>query len=269
MKTKILTLFSLLVPLLVNTAGAATIDVAVTNDVFTPEDIVIQKGDTVRWTNTEGTHNVIAQNGSFASFSDGNPQPPGWVHEVTFTEAAVHIYRCEPHSSTNFLFGMVGSVTVGDGGGDDDDDDDDGFLVNFGITGSWANLATLGQGWLFEILPGLDPPLMVAYNFTYPPLLVQKGGDPEFFGNQMWLVGAAEIVGNTVTVMADRPFGGAFDDPLPPFFPVESYATFIFTFSGCFDAMVEYDIPSKNLTGEYPIERITPDVMCEDLAAQP
>ncbi len=267
MKTKILTLFSLLVPLLVNTAGAATVEVTVTNDVFTPEDIVIQKGDTVRWTNQEGTHNVVAQDNSF--LASGAPLGPGWVHEVTFTEAAVHIYRCEPHSSTNFLFGMVGSVTVGDGGGDDDDDDDDdGFLVNFGITGSWANLATLGQGWLFEILPALDPPLMVAYNFTYPPLLVQKG-DPEFFGNQMWLVGAAEIVGNTVTVMADRPIAGAFDDPLPPFFPDESYATFIFTFFDCFNAMVSYDIPSKNLTGEYLIERITPDVLCEELAAQP
>jgi len=32
---------------------------------------------------------------------------------------------------------------------------------------------------------------------------------------------------------------------------------------------VSYDIPSKNLTGEYLIERITPDVLCEELAAQP
>ena len=48
---------------------------------------------------------------------------------------------------------MSGVINVA-GGGDDDDDDDDDFDINFGITGSWANLLTLGQGWLFEVIPG-------------------------------------------------------------------------------------------------------------------
>ena len=85
----------------------------------------------------------------------------------------------------------------------------------------------------------------------------------------MWLVGANIIVGNQVTIMADRPFAGIFDDPTPPIIDDVPYATFIFTFFDCFNGMVEYDIPSKNLTGEYAIERITPDVLCEELAAQP
>ncbi len=158
-----------------------------------------------------------------------------------------------------------------DDGDDDDDDDDDSdpFPINYGHSGSWAHLATLGQGWLFEIIPGFNPPVLVAYNFTYPLAGVVKGGDPVFSGNQMWLVGAGEINVDTATIMSDRPIAGVFDDPAPPFFPAMPYATFVFTFFDCINAMVSYDIPSKNLKGEYPIERITPDVLCEELAAQP
>jgi len=248
--------------------GGVTHDVTVFSSFFQPSNVFIKAGDTVRWTYGGGLpHNVIADD---LAFTSGDIDPNPWEYSFTFTEADVgaNPYYCTQHGSPGG-FGMSGNVSVA-GAGDDDDDDDDGFLVNFGIGGSWANLLTLGQGWLFEVIPGFDPPVMVAYNFTYPPLLVQKGGEPEFFGNQMWLVGAAEIVGNQVTVMADRPFGGAFDSAAPaPIIDDEPYATFIFTFFDCFNALVEYDIPSKALTGEYEIERITPDVMCEDLAAQP
>ena len=241
-------------------------DVTVQNVRFTPANLDINTGDTVRWTNTAGFHSTSADDGTW----NFGPQGVGWTFSFTFSEehAGANPYYCSIHGEPGG-FGMSGVINVVSGGGDDDDDDDDDFLVNYGIIGSWANFLTLGQGWLFEIIPGFDPAVMVAYNFTYPPLLVQKGGDPEFFGNQMWLVGAGEIQGNMVTIMADRPIAGAFDDPLPPFFPAVPYATFIFTFLDCFNAMVSYDIPSKNLIGEYPIERITPDVMCEDLAAQP
>ena len=234
-------------------------DVTVSSNVFTPANLNVNAGDTVRWTITGGSHNVDADDGSFRS----GPVGSGWdPYSFTFTEqhAGANLYHCDAHGFPGGG-GMSGVINVAAGGG---------FLVNFGIGGSWANLLTLGQGWLFEIIPGFDPPVMVAYNFTYPPApVVEKGGDPEFFGNQMWLVGAAAIDGDTITVMADRPFGGVFDDPTEPIITDEPYAIFIFTFFDCFNALVAYDIPSKALTGEYEIERITPDVMCEDLAAQP
>ncbi len=85
-------------------------DVAVTNNVFTPENITINVGDTVRWTNLEGLHNVegqVAEHGE-------NPEPfgngigVGWVYEFVFTIPGFYTYDCDPHQ----FLGMIGTVTV-------------------------------------------------------------------------------------------------------------------------------------------------------------
>jgi len=87
------------------------IEVTASNNIFTPSSISIEVGDTVRWTNIEGTHNV---NGSFAtfpsnpeSFLSGSPAA-GWVFEHVFTSAGSYDYRCDLH----FSIGMIGDITV-------------------------------------------------------------------------------------------------------------------------------------------------------------
>lgn len=103
--------------LYINTAQSTTHDVVVSSNIFTPNSLVIEAGDTVRWTNTGGEHNVRASNGSFRCAqgcddrddgNDGNPSPALWSFEITFHTIGTTSYFCEPHIG----FGMQGSITV-------------------------------------------------------------------------------------------------------------------------------------------------------------
>jgi plastocyanin len=87
--------------------------VGVTNNVFTPADITINLGDTVIWTNTEGTHNV---NGTKDIYPDnpesfGNDIGVGWTFSHVFTIPGDYSYQCDLHVA----FGMTGKITVMEG----------------------------------------------------------------------------------------------------------------------------------------------------------
>lgn len=72
---------------------------------FTPQQITIKAGDTVRWTNREKRqyHSVWFE-------QQGDPEPdyffPGESYQRTFEQAGVFPYRCGPHPK------MTGTVTV-------------------------------------------------------------------------------------------------------------------------------------------------------------
>ena len=90
-------------------------EVIVSSNIFTPSNLVIEAGDTVRWRNIGGGHNVFAADGSFrcaqgceAEGGDGDPSTELWISEVTFREPGIISYICQPHIS----FGMQGSITV-------------------------------------------------------------------------------------------------------------------------------------------------------------
>ncbi|MHC4109097.1 MAG: hypothetical protein ACYSTY_13540 [Planctomycetota bacterium] len=103
-------------------ARADTVDVSVGpggDFVFSPEDIVVDVGDTVRWTWDSEGHNVGSglPGDPTPFFLSGPPAPAGTVFEVLFDQAfldanpvldSVYDYHCHPHGD----FGMVGSVTV-------------------------------------------------------------------------------------------------------------------------------------------------------------
>lgn len=240
---------------LAGSAGAETVDVSVINFEFVPPDVTIQEGDTVRWTNAEGAHNVVAQNGSFPG--SGLVQSGAWVHEVTFTEEAVHVYRCVPHSSDGFLFGMIGSVTVEKG-----DPDVNPFVINFGITGSWFDPTQNGQGFSLEVVPAAG--VLAAYWFTFPPagLVKDSARDPaKGLPNQMWLQGSGPISGDTATVTFQRPVGGTLDTPGGV--ERDDWGTATFVFSDCNTGLVTYQSDVDDISGTVPIQRITADVQCE------
>ncbi len=100
-----------------------TIDVTVSSNVFTPSNITINVGDTVRWTNIGGTHNVNGTSATYPSnpdfFGNGPAAGPGWVYTFVFNTSGFYNYQCDPHVSS----GMTGTITVEI---EDDDDDGDG-----------------------------------------------------------------------------------------------------------------------------------------------
>src|SRR6185369_6459374 len=83
---------------------AATFNVTVLNNHFSPPTLTIHRGDSVTWTNNAGTHNVDEDN---AYFFSGAPAS-GWTYSFEFDTIGTFNYHCDVHGS----MGMTGSITV-------------------------------------------------------------------------------------------------------------------------------------------------------------
>jgi len=101
-------------------ARAAVVDVQAggSNMVFTPSTVTIQAGDSVRFTNAGGTHNVTADDGSFRCAAgcdgqggDGSISGNLWSATVAFPRAGTYLYHCEEHGGAGGV-GMSGRVIV-------------------------------------------------------------------------------------------------------------------------------------------------------------
>ncbi len=222
--------------------------VIVRDDLFDPEVVEIENGDTVTWMTWEenqNMHNVLADDDSFTS---GAPAPHPWQFSHTFNTGDAEIfYHCVVHGGPGGV-GESGVVVVGDGIVEP-------FSINYGISGSWYSVLTDGQGFSIEVVPLQN--LLVIYWFTYQVVKTDKGD----IATQMWLQGAGEINGGSATVPLQRPTGGIFDDPQAPTF--ESWGSATFTFDSCSHGTVDYASDVDNVSGTIEITRITPDVQCE------
>ncbi len=97
-------------------SGSQTFDVSVNDDFFSPQDLTVALGDTVRWSNTTGNfHNVASctpvqvdcsDQTAAESFTSGLPDGI-WELDHTFSQPGSNPYVCEPHAAF-----MRGSVTV-------------------------------------------------------------------------------------------------------------------------------------------------------------
>jgi plastocyanin len=94
-------------------AGAATHNVTVRDFVYDPADLTIEVGDTVVWTNTQGSHNVRSDT---LAFNSGAVRSGNWTFQHTFASAGDFRYHCTLHGSAGG-FGMSGVVRVTGGGG--------------------------------------------------------------------------------------------------------------------------------------------------------
>lgn len=88
---------------------------------YAPQDLVIEVGDIVTWTNVGGSHNVYGELDEYPNnpegFSNGvNPIQDPWTWPYTFTIPGIYEYKCtgsfngQFHSTTQF-----GTITVLDG----------------------------------------------------------------------------------------------------------------------------------------------------------
>jgi plastocyanin len=96
--------------------GGQTHTVTVGNNFFSPVDLVVEVGDTVRWTNVTGIHhNVVAcETGQLGcggevadEFFDSGPPDTFWVYAHTFKSPGSNPYICQPHATH-----MAGRITV-------------------------------------------------------------------------------------------------------------------------------------------------------------
>lgn len=79
---------------------------------FIPADITIQQGQTIRWSNPSGVHNVNGSQDVYPNnpegFYSGAATAGPWTFDHTFNIPGVYTYQCDPHLN----LGMVGTVTV-------------------------------------------------------------------------------------------------------------------------------------------------------------
>ena len=84
--------------------------VVVDNNFFSPQNLTVNVGDTVTWTNNSGHHNVngtqVTFPGNPASFTSG-AAGMAWTYQFVFAVAGVYDYQCDPHAPS-----MAGTITV-------------------------------------------------------------------------------------------------------------------------------------------------------------
>jgi plastocyanin len=91
------------------------------NAKFTPASVTITAGETVHWHNSDGTHNVVFDDGSFKGGGDPITHAPAdtrWDAQFTFNSAGTFRFFCENHGDKNGV-GMSGKVIVQAAGGGD------------------------------------------------------------------------------------------------------------------------------------------------------
>ena len=102
-------------------AQAATfiVNVGGATQVFSPKTLTIHVGDTVKFVNQGGVHNVVADDGSFRCArgcdgdgrgGNGGASSANWVVSLIFSQAGSVGYFCETHGMPGG--GMFGTINV-------------------------------------------------------------------------------------------------------------------------------------------------------------
>lgn len=228
--------------------------VQVNDNSFSPSQLTIQAGDTVRWTNAAGgnPHDVTADDFSFASTTASQ-----FTFDMTFNDPGAVPYHCTVHGAPGV--GMTGTINVEGGGGGS-------FNINAGLNDSWFNPATAGQGFFITVFPDITS-IFLAW-FTYDtqrpdPSVTANLGEP----GHRWLTAFGEYAGDTATLDVELTEGGVFNSSQPPVMQ-SADGTIVLECASCTDCMITYDITSAGVQGEIPIERIALDNVpaCEALA---
>ena len=155
------------------------------------------------------------------------------------------------------------------------------FVINPGLNDAWYNPATDGQGIFIIVYP--DVPLLFLAWFTYetgaPPdgalASLQRATDPHAALTAMlgdddhrWLTAAGSYEGNRALLDLVITRGGVFDSSEP----VERSfdGTIEVVFEDCMKGVVKYNIPSIDIQGEVPIQRVANDnvPICEAFNSQ-
>lgn len=225
-------------------AAAATHEVQVISFRFEPETLVVQPGDTVRWRNLGGDHNVVADD---ESFTNGPPSSGNWTYSRVFDLAGEYGYYCQPHGGPGGA-GMAGKIVVQGG------TPPPTFAINYGIGGTWYNPATSGQGFLLEVVPSANA-LALGW-FTWGTTA----------GQHDWVSAFGPISGDSATVTLQRSTGGRFNDPTP--IASSNVGTATFRFTSCTEGTVTFTRTDTGTSGTIAIQRLTPTpAACTQAAA--
>jgi plastocyanin len=98
----------LLVLALQASASAATVNISMTNNVFTPKTATVAQGNTALWTNTVSTAHTTTSDTTMPIAWDSGALSINQTFQFVFTMAGKYSYHCTFHVS----LGMVGTISV-------------------------------------------------------------------------------------------------------------------------------------------------------------
>ncbi len=141
--------------------------------------------------------------------------------------------------------------------------------INAGMSDAWYNPATAGQGFFIIVWEDIQTVFLAwfTYDVERPPAdITAVLGEP----GHRWFTAQGPYEGDTATLDVFLSSGGVFNSAQPPVNPPVKDGTLQIRFNDCNDALVNYNIPSAQLTGEVPIQRIVLDnvKLCESLGQQ-
>jgi hypothetical protein len=143
-------------------------------------------------------------------------------------------------------------------------DNDSAFNYNASLNDAWYNPATAGQGFFFNVYPGLKHVFVSWFTFDVqrPP-----EGTPFNLGEpgHRWLTAQGPFDGNTANLTVSSTGGGVFNGGSLPANSTAPVGRMTATFENCNSGVVNYTIDSIGRQGQVPIERIDLDTVpaCE------
>lgn len=127
----------------------------------------------------------------------------------------------------------------------------------YGLTGTWYNPATDGQGMLVEYLPQSGQLLLGWYTYDYTDSSPQ-GAQPA-----LWLTALGPASGNRATLDVALTRGGTFLAPTPV--TRTQIGTVTMTVQNCNTLTADYDmtIDGQRRTGRIPLQRLSSAALCK------
>ena len=131
---------------------------------------------------------------------------------------------------------------------------------------AWVSEDAPFQGLFFTVFPDLKFFFLSWFTFDS---VITIGGDTAVFGadDQRWVTGGGFYDGKSVTINVELTSGGIFNGSVPLATQGPGYGTITITFISCNEAILSYDFPSVELSGEMTLTRVLPDnvVLCDAL----
>lgn len=126
--------------------------------------------------------------------------------------------------------------------------------INAGLSGAWHNNLTPGQGLLIDVIPANNS--VFSGWFTYKP-------DSELSSNQYWFTLQGNYNGSVAELIIYETKNGLFSQSSNIENEAIGFATLVF--ESCTQAYFEYTLDKYDHSAGMIINRVTPDVLCQDL----
>ena len=193
---------------LVREDGDVYVDVQ--NNFFAPQDVTIDVGQTVVWTNVSGFHNVNGTTGAYPNNPEGfgnGSASLNWTYAHRFTLPGVYDYHCDPHLG----LGMVGTITVNSpykpmAIADVIQEDVDGnvilrdSLVQVAGVVHGPNYTSQGSGLEFFLIDATNTGLVVRTTLPTPDYTVTEGDALTVSGQVTQRFGAVQLTPEIITI---------------------------------------------------------------------